>query len=231
VDRTVRAFHSAPNLIHAGGSGGARADAKREAANRATSRQLLDYVRTVTNGVGVTLLSGPYAAAAVLLVIAGAPKVVKPGTTVLALRSVKAPASATAVRIFGAVEVLIGLAAVTVGGRIPAVLVATSYLAFAAFVAYALARGGVLSSCGCFGKPDTPPTRLHIVTNIAAAATAIAVAVNPPDRLADIVTVQPMHGAPFLALTAVCVWFVYLALAELPKLRPQPIATAGRVRR
>jgi hypothetical protein len=179
----------------------------------------------------VTLLAGPYAAAAVLLAVAGAPKILKPGTTVLALRSVQLPASATLVRVFGAVEVGIALAALTVGGRVPAALVAASYLAFAAFVAYALAHGGVLSSCGCFGKPDTPPTRLHIVLNLCAAAIALAVAVDPGDNLRNTVSTQPMHGVPFIALTAACVWFAYLTLAELPKLRAQPIAPAGRVRR
>ena len=179
----------------------------------------------------VTLIAGPYAAAAVLLAVAGAPKIRKPGTTVLALRSVRLPASPTLVRVFGAVEVGIALAALTVGGRVPAALVAASYLAFAVFVAYALARGGVLSSCGCFGKPDTPPTRLHIVLNLCAAAIALAVAVDPGDNLRNTVSTQPMHGVPFIALTAACVWFAYLTLAELPKLRAQPIAPAGRVRR
>jgi hypothetical protein len=69
------------------------------------------------------------------------------------------------------------------------------------------------------------------VLNLCAAAIALAVAVDPGDNLRNTVSTQPMHGVPFIALTAACVWFAYLTLAELPKLRAQPIAPAGRVRR
>jgi hypothetical protein len=169
----------------------------------------------------VDLLAGPYAAAAALLVVAGAPKTVKPGTTVLALRSVRMPAASWLVRVLGAAEVVIGTAALTVGGRAPAALVALSYAGFAAFVALAMARGGVLSSCGCFGKPDTPPTRLHLTMNLLAAGLAAAVATAPAAGLPAVVADQPLAGVPFLMLTATCVWFAYLALAELPTLRPQ----------
>jgi hypothetical protein len=94
----------------------------------------------------VDLVAGPYAAAAALLLVAGGSKVVKPGTTVLALRSVRLPAAGWLVRLLGAAEVLIGTTALTVGGALPAALVAASYASFAAFVALAMARGGVLSS-------------------------------------------------------------------------------------
>lgn len=146
---------------------------------------------------------------------------IKPGTTVLALRSIRLPAAGWLVRLLGAVEVMVGTAAITVGGVVPAVLVAGSYAGFAAFVGVAMVRGGVLSSCGCFGKPDTPPTRLHVVMNLSAAAVAGAVAVEPFNGIGTLLPEQPLAGVPFLALTATCVWFAYLALAVLPTLRPQ----------
>lgn len=171
------------------------------------------------------LLAGPFIAAAALLVAAGATKVVRPGTAVLALRSVRLPGSGPLVRIFGALEVVIGTAAIAVGGTVTAVLVGASYAAFAAFVGFARARGGVISSCGCFGKPDTPPTHLHMVMNLLAAALATAVAVDPGTGIGPVVADQPLYGVPFLALTLVCVWFAYLALSALPTLRPQAQAT------
>jgi hypothetical protein len=172
----------------------------------------------------VDLLAGPYAAAAALLVVAGGPKVVKPGTAVLALRSARLPSAGWLVRLLGAVEVAIGTAAITLGGSVSAALVATSYIAFAAFVVLALTRGGVLASCGCFGTPDTPPTKSHVVFNVLAAGVAAAVALRPAEAVRDVVADQPLAGLPFLALTATCVWFAYLALATLPTLRPK---TAG----
>ena len=50
---------------------------------------------------------------------------------------------------------------------VPALLVAASYAAFTAFVLLARSRGGVLASCGCFGRADTPPTTTHVVVTAA----------------------------------------------------------------
>lgn len=84
----------------------------------------------------------------------------------------------------------------------------------------ALRRGGTVGSCGCFGRPDTPPTRLHVALNVAAAAAAVAapVAVDPGPRVVDALRDQPLAGAPFVALTALATWFAFLALARLPQL-------------
>lgn len=164
------------------------------------------------------LLAGPYTAAAVLLALAGAPKVLRPSPAVRALRATGLPGSPLAVRLLGAGETGVAVAALTVGGRIPAALVAVSYLAFAGFVALALTRGGVVSSCGCFGKPDTPPTIGHIVGNGIAAAVAAAVAVSPGPGLLQTALTSPAAAAPLLVLTGCCAWFAYLGLARLPAL-------------
>ena len=74
----------------------------------------------------------------------------------------------------------LGVAAVLAPGRVTAALVAAAYLVFTAFVALARHRGGVLGSCGCFGRPDTPATGAHLVLTAALAATAAAVALSPP---------------------------------------------------
>jgi uncharacterized membrane protein HdeD (DUF308 family) len=171
------------------------------------------------------MLTGPLAAFALLLVVAAGPKIVRPQSTLRALSSVGLPRSATAVRLLGGAEVVVGVGALVIGGRLFAALVAASYLAFAAFVALALVRGGALASCGCFGKPETPPTRLHLVVNAIAAAVAIAVAVNPgPAPLAQLGS-QPLAGLPFLVLVGCCTWFTYLSLSALPALRRPAGAT------
>lgn len=169
------------------------------------------------------LLAGPYAALAALVVLGGAPKTVRPAATARALASVRLPGSSSPrlgllVRLLGAAEVALGLAALTVGGTVAAVGLAVSYAGFAAFVLLALARGGTVSSCGCFGTPDTPPTRLHLAVNVAAAVAAALVAADPAPRLGSVLAQQPAAGIPFLALTALATWFAYLALARLPQL-------------
>jgi len=149
----------------------------------------------------VGVLAGPFSAAAVLLAVGGAPKLARPASTAGALASLRLPSSPTLVRLLGAAEVAIAAAALLTG--------------FAVFVAVALARPGLVRSCGCFGRPDTPPTAAHLVVNLAAAAVAAAVAVIGGGRL-DVAS-QPLLGLPLVLLTAACAWFGYLALALLPR--------------
>ena len=113
---------------------------------------------------------------------------------------------------------MIGVGALAVGGPVFAALVALSYLAFAGFVAVALRAGSPISSCGCFGKVDTPPSSIHIVIDLAAAAVAMTVAlagdvVALPDVLAD----QPLLGIPFIILVITGIYLVFLSFTALPK--------------
>lgn len=179
----------------------------------------------------VSWLAGPYLVAAALLVVAGAPKVVRPRSTARALASLRLPASPTLVRVLGATEVVIGAAAATTRGWPAPALVALSYVTFSLVVALALARGGVLSSCGCFGTADTPPTRTHLAVTVVLALAAGAVAFRPVGPLSHVLAGAPMAGLPFLALAAVCVWFAYLVLAVLPRSGGRAVAQAAGVRR
>jgi uncharacterized membrane protein YphA (DoxX/SURF4 family) len=165
----------------------------------------------------VSPLAGPFLAAVALLGAAGALKVVRPDTTAKALRELGLPASPTAVRVGALLELIVAAGALVGGGRLFAALVAASYAGFAAFVLAALRKGTPLSTCGCFGTADTPPTAIHLVLNIAAAGVAAAVAVTG----ADITTLEGslLLRVAFLGSTAVTVWLAYVALAVLPKLQ------------
>ena len=163
-------------------------------------------------------LAGPFLAAAVLLVAAGAAKLVDPLPLVRALRSARLPGGATLVRALALGEVVLGLAAVLVGSRLTAIGVALSYAGFTAFVLLARRRGGVLASCGCFGKAETPPTTTHVVTTGAIAVVAAAVAVRPLGNLPDLLGVSPGGGLPLLVVTAAVAVTTYLVLSLLPLL-------------
>ena len=138
--------------------------------------------------------------------------------TVRALRSVHLPASVTAVRVLGAGEALLAVAALVTRGPVTPALVALSYAAFAGFVVYARRRGGSISSCGCFGTPDSPPTLAHIVVNATAALMAAAVAFRPGRAAVAELAHSPAAGVPLLLLVAVSTALAYLALAEWPRL-------------
>lgn len=151
------------------------------------------------------VLAGPLYAAAALLVLAGAQKTADPAPLVRALRSVGLRVPRLAVRAVALGEVALGLLALTTGSRAAALGVAASYAGFTGFVLLARARGGVLASCGCFGKADTPPTRTHAAVT---GGLALAAASGAPGAL-------PLE-LPLLVSTAAVAACAYLLLAVQP---------------
>ena len=115
-----------------------------------------------------------------LLVAGGAPKTVAPYDTWRAVRSAGMPVPVTAVRALGAGEACLGVAALAGGDRRLLSAAACSYAAFTAFVLRARASGTPLSSCGCFGRDDTPATGTHAAVTAALAVALAAAAVSPP---------------------------------------------------
>jgi hypothetical protein len=166
----------------------------------------------------MSVLAGPFVIASALIVLGGAFKAIDPADTAHALRALGLPHAALVVRAGGAAEVVIGVGALMVGGPVFAALVAFSYLAFAAFVVFALRSGSPISSCGCFGRVDTPPSLVHVVIDLLAAGVAATVAlagdaVAVPDVLPD----QPMLGVPFVLLALTGLSLVFLSFTALPK--------------
>jgi len=164
---------------------------------------------------------GPYLIACALLVLAGASKSVRPANTVRAL-SVVFPYPrllAVTVPLLAAGELALGTAAIIWPVPVLAAMVAVSYAAFAGFVVVIRLRHGAVSSCGCFGKPDTPATWLHAVINVFLAASSAALVANEPGG--NIVTVlgsQPWHGLPLVLAVLVGSWLVVLAFSSLAQL-------------
>jgi hypothetical protein len=159
--------------------------------------------------------------ASALLAISGGAKLARPEPTVGALKSVGWPASRLFATSIGVAEVVVGAFALVVGGPVLATAVALMYLGFAGFIAVALRTGGAVSSCGCFGTEDSPPTRGHLVLNLLAAAAAAGAAVAGVGGLPDVMADQPAFGLPFLGYVALGTWFAYLALSLLPTLIPR----------
>ena len=159
----------------------------------------------------------PVLAAAALLIVAGVGKVRRPSYTSGALRSVGFRVRTGSVRALGVAELAIGLAVLTVGGRVPTALLGLGYLGFTGFVVLALRRGGAVSSCGCLGRPDTPPTRTHASVTAALGVAALAQAVHGG------VDVRQLSGSgadmTLLAFAGLTTWLCWLAFAVLPHAR------------
>jgi hypothetical protein len=161
---------------------------------------------------GAPLATVPYAAAALVLGVAGLTKMVRPHDTARALRVAGLPASPAVVRVGAAVEVAVAVAAWAAPGPVPAAAVAASYLAFAGFVALALVRGWPLATCGCFGRPDTPPRSVHVVIDAVAGAAALGWLVVGRGPAGPVVGGR----AALIATTAVLALLAYLVLTTPP---------------
>jgi len=160
--------------------------------------------------------TGPYLAAALLLVAAGLAKMRRPADTAIALRRAGLPVPDWVVRAGAGAEVAAGCWAFT-SSRAAALLVAVSYLGFAGFVVLALRRGSPVSSCGCFGRADSPPTVSHVVLNLAAAATAGWAALHAHPGVVTVLRHQPLAGVPLVLLTGAGAYLAELVMGALPK--------------
>ncbi|MEM9465377.1 MAG: MauE/DoxX family redox-associated membrane protein [Actinomycetota bacterium] len=145
-----------------------------------------------------------YASAAVLLVLAGAMKVLRPATTAALLDDLGLPTLGPidAVRLavgLGAVEISLGVVALV--GEIGAIAVGvgTLYVVFAVTVLRAMRVGA--GSCGCFGRVDAPPSWWHVGDNLALAAAAF-VAASGRSPL-EVMEGQPAGGLGFVVVVGV----------------------------
>ncbi len=172
-------------------------------------------------------LIGLYLIAAALLVAGGIAKAIRPDDSARALSALlprghapSQPRLRGAVRAGALSEAMLGLVALVVPRPLTAALVALSYALFAIVVAFARMRGGPLATCGCFGRPDTPATRLHVAVNLALAGAAGVVAAGVPrgGSIATLLAHQPWAGLPLLFVSAVGLWLTFLALSALAAL-------------
>lgn len=162
------------------------------------------------------LLSVSFATVAIVLVAAGASKLLRPAPTMGALGAMRLPASAGLVRAIGLLEVGIGAAALLLESWVPAALVAAAYAAFVVFVAAALRRGTYLQTCGCFGGLEVPPTRIHLVVDAVAALLGVAALIVAPEVLVDLVASEALAGIPLLVVVATAAFLVVATLTVLP---------------
>jgi hypothetical protein len=161
-------------------------------------------------------LDALFLVAAAVLLLAGMAKVHRPAPTARALADAGWPASDAIVRGLGGVEILVGLAALAVGGRIAATALGAAYLGVTA-VAWRQRRAG--ADCGCFGASTAPVSALHVAVNLLAVAVAGLAVVLPPAGIAATTIAGPWVAATTLGALAVTVALVRAVLTQLPDLQ------------
>ena len=143
-----------------------------------------------------------------------------------ALRSTGLRVHPLLVRGFALVEVAAGVVAIALPSRPSLAVVALLHAGFTAFVLLALRRGGVVASCGCLGRADTPPTRAHAATTgllaLASGGLAVAAPVDP----------WWSAGTGPVAVTVLLAGFIgflcWQVIAVLPSTTPAAVRSTGR---
>ncbi len=154
--------------------------------------------------------------AAGLLVAAGAVKLVRPLATARAMYAAGLPGSATIARGVGLVEVATGLWFLVAPSVAAAIALAAVYLAFVGFVGYLVIAHPEAASCGCAGTKDVPPSRLHAILNLVAAAAAVAAAFSVPPGLGSTLAALGVAALPFLLGLGVAAALAVVAATDLP---------------
>ena len=182
-----------------------------------------------------------YAAGSLLLLLAGVAKLAFPRPAADLMATLGFPAGVWFARAAGGTEVVLGVTVLAVGGPAPAMAAAGVYSLFALVSLLALKRG--LSSCGCFGQVDSPPSRIHVIGNLFFAAVCVAAsgagssplvwvgtaAEQPVGLVALVLAVCVLAGLAFVSLTAVPEWLRARAMGGRS---PEPFRVeAGGLRR
>ena len=159
-------------------------------------------------------LSVPFAAAAVVLCVAGVAKLRAPATASAALASLGAPTSPVAVRVLGVLELGCGCWCLIPPGRVPAACAAVAYATFAV-LAWLLARRH--ESCGCFGESELPASLAQSLLSAALSATCALAALSSPLSLQWILARPATIAASLVIALAGCAYALIAAYTLLPE--------------
>lgn len=155
----------------------------------------------------VTVLDAAFWVVSLVLLASGVTKLVDPDPLGRALVDLGVLSRRTADsgpligRVLGALEVMIGGAALAAGGRVTAVLVAVSYAVFTGIVVASWRRG--LDSCGCFGSSSSPPGPAHVALNVVSSAVAVGAVAVPAPAVADGLEAAPWNPVIVVVLVLV----------------------------
>lgn len=163
-------------------------------------------------------LAGPFFAAAGLLLVAGAAKLRRPDHTSSALAAAALPSRLIFVRGLGAAEVVIGGACLVAPGMASALALFGMYLIFAGFLTHLIAKKVAAASCGCLGRRETPPSRLHIALNLVGCAVGLVVAFTGLPGIFPLAARLPFSGVSFLVGVVGIGYLAYLSVNFLPEL-------------
>lgn len=168
------------------------------------------------------LLTALTDAAAGLLAVAGAAKLHTPDPAAAMLAGLwprlrPRRRARKVARVAGSIELVVGLAAVVVGGTVPTALLAACYSALSVLAVH-LATRAHPTSCGCFGAADGAVGLPHVLLDSCAAVVAATAVFVGPGTVADLFRTGVVVGVTSVVQAALLVALGYLSITSLPSL-------------
>jgi hypothetical protein len=162
------------------------------------------------------------AAAALLMAVAGVAKLRAPEPAAAMLSQAwpvlgRVGVLPRLIRASGVVEAGIGGAVLVHGGRPAAVLLTACYAGFVV-VALRLTLRGQHTSCGCFGRTESPVGVPHIALNVVGLGAGVAASIRPTGPLGGLFEAGPVLGVVGVAQVVLLAWLGFLAITALPEL-------------
>jgi hypothetical protein len=163
------------------------------------------------------IVSTLFFVAAGLLAWSGVTKVLRPDAASAALTAARLPGGRSVGRTLGLFEAGLGLWCLAAPAPAGAALLATAYLAFAGFVVLLLRSRTPVSSCGCLGGEEAPPSVGHVAVDLTMAAFGFAAAVAPrfPGLVSFVVHLR-ISGAVYVIGLVAAVYLASVVTAALP---------------
>jgi hypothetical protein len=156
--------------------------------------------------------------ASALMVVSGVLKLRHPESVIPLLTVIRVPAAMQRGRAVGLLEVALGSAAV-VTGAIPIIAAeAVCFASFALAISYVLAARIPLSSCGCAGARQTPPSVVHVLVDIAATLGTAMAAVVHPTPIGEMWPRLELLGIPTIVGIVTAVSLLMAAMGSLTEL-------------
>ncbi len=159
------------------------------------------------------LLSVPFAAAALVLCVAGIAKIRSPRAATGALSSLGVGAVPGLVRALGALELLLGCYSLIAPGVETAAAMAAAYAVFAVVARLLVSRR---ASCGCFGESELPASMTQSLLSAGLAALCVGAAVHAPASLLWMLARPVSLAAALVISLAGCAYAMVVAYTLLP---------------
>ena len=145
-----------------------------------------------------------------LLLVTGVSKAMRPHDTASAVRQLGLPATSLLIRLLAVGEIGVGVWVVATMSTVSLAAQSLLYGVFAVWTWAAIRSDTPLATCGCLGRPDTPPYGGHLAINVIGVVVSFSAMFTVGDALSD----QPLGVVAALVVVSAGVWLAWSIMGD-----------------